>query len=110
MCEFQIFVSESGKKETLITDDISFLRVQEDGSILLRGLGIQDKIHDSIIKEVNTYAEDGATAKLFKSSIIGYFMKFLKLFETGSYSPELEKKWIDFVKKGKELIEKMKKK
>jgi len=110
MCEFQILVKEPGKKETLITEDISFLQIQANGSILLRGLGIQNQVDNAIIREVNTYAEDGATAKLFKASIIGDFLKFLKLLEDGIYSPELEELWNEIITNGKDLLDNLKKK
>ncbi len=110
MCEFKILVSEPGKEEVLATEDISYLQVQDDGSIILRGLGIRDKIDNALIKEVNIYADKGATAKLFKASLIGDFMKLLKFLESGAYSPELEKSWMAFVTKGKKLIDEMKKK
>ena len=110
MCEFQIFVAEPGKSESLVTEDISYLEILKDGSILLRGLGIQDKIDNAIIKEINTYAEEGATAKLFKAPIVGDFLKVLKILETGSYSSELEKNWEKLVSKGRELIDQMKNK
>ena len=109
MCEFKIFVSEPGKNEVLVKEDISFLQVQDDGAVILRGLGIREKVDTAMIKEVNTYTDDGATAKLFKAAIIGDFMKFLKFLEKGTYSPELEKSWIDFVNIGKKMIEKLKK-
>lgn len=109
MCEFKILVSEPGTGDALVTEDISYLQVQADGSIMLRGLGIQEKVESAIIKEINTYSDEGATAKLFKASIIGDFMKFLKVLEEGSYSPELEKSWTEFVAKGKKIIQKLRK-
>jgi predicted RNA-binding protein len=110
MCEFQILVVEPGKKETLAVEDISYLELQEDGSILLRGLGIQEKVDGAIIKMVNTYAEDGATAKLFKAPFIKDFMKVIGKIEAGSYSPELEDIWHSFVEKGSSFIEQLKNK
>jgi hypothetical protein len=109
MCEFKILVAEPGKKEVLVKEDISFLPVQDDGAVVLRGLGIREKIDTAIISEVNTYADEGATAKLFKVAIIGDFMKFLKSLENGTYTPELEKTWTEFVNSGKRLLEKLKK-
>ena len=109
MCEFKILVAEPGKKEVLVKEDISFLQVQDDGAVVLRGLGVREKIDTAIIKEVNTYSDDGATAKLFKAPIIGDFMKFLKSLEKGTYTPELEKTWTEFVNNGKKLVEKLKK-
>jgi len=109
VCEFKILVAEPGKEETLVIEDISYLQVQPDGGIILRGLGIQETIDTAIIKEVNTYSDEGALAKLFKVDIIGDFMKFLKFLEIGSYSPELEKSWTELVTKGKKLIGNLKK-
>ena len=109
MCEFKIFVAEPGKKESLVKEDISFLQVQDDGAVVLRGLGVREKIDSAIIKEVNTYSDEGATAKLFKAPIIGDFIKFLKSLEKGTYTPELEKTWTEFVNNGKKLVEKLKK-
>lgn len=109
MCEFKILVAEPGKKEVLVKEDISFLQVQDDGAVILRGLGIREKVDTAIIKEVNTYSDEGATAKLFKAPIIGDFMEFLKFLEKGTYTPELEKIWTEFVNSGKKLIEKLKK-
>ncbi len=108
MCEFRILVSEPGKGESLVTEDISYLEVQGDGSVILRGLGIQDKIDNAIIKEVNTYAEEGATAKLVKAPIIGEFIKFLKILEEGTYTPELEKQWNEFISIGTKFISNLK--
>ena len=109
MCEFKVIVIEPGNKTYVATEDISLLKLQEDdGTILLKGLGIQEFVNTAIIKEVNVYAEDGATAKLFKAPIIGEFMKFLKNLESGSYSSELEKSWNELVSKGNELIEHLK--
>ncbi len=109
MCEFKIMVQEPGKKEYLAIEDISYLKIQDnDGSILLKGLGIQEKIDTAIMKEINVYGEDGAIAKLFKTPLIGEFIKFLKNLETGFYSSELEQTWMDFIKKGNELIQDLK--
>lgn len=109
MCEFKIFVAEPGKKESLVKEDISFLQVQDDGAVILRGLGVREKIDTAIIKEVNTYSDEGATAKLFKAPIIGDFIKFLKSLENGTYTPEVEKTWTEFINNGKKLVEKLKK-
>lgn len=109
MCEFQVIVYEPGNKNYVATEDISYLKLQEDeGSILLKGLGVQEIVETAIIKEINVYAENGATAKLFKAPIIGDFLKFLKNLETGTFSSELEKSWTELVSKGTELIEKLK--
>ncbi|NVM28234.1 MAG: CooT family nickel-binding protein [Candidatus Helarchaeota archaeon] len=111
MCEFKVMVLEPGKKEYLAVEDISYLKIQEEnGEILLKGLGIQEKVETAIIKEVNVYGTDGAMARLFKAPIIGDFLKFLKNLESGSFSPALEKTWMDFISKGNELIQRMKKK
>ena len=109
MCEFKIIVQEPGGKTYVATEDISLLKIKEDdGTILLKGLGIQESVETAIIKEVNVYAEDGATAKLFKAPIIGEFMKFLKNLESGSYSPDLEKTWRELIAKGNKLLEELK--
>ncbi len=111
MCEFKIIVYELGKKEYVATEDVSFIKLQEsDGTILLKGLGVQEKVETAIIREVNVYAEDGATAKLFKAPIIGKFVKFLKTLEAGAYNSELEKSWTEFVGEGNKMLEEMKKK
>ncbi|NVM55767.1 MAG: CooT family nickel-binding protein [Candidatus Helarchaeota archaeon] len=111
MCEFKVVVKEPGKKEYLAIEEISYLKIQEDdGSILLKGLGIQKKIDTAIMKEINVFGEDGAIAKVFKTPIIGDFLKFLNKLEPGSYSPELEKTWMNFVTKGNELIRELKSK
>ncbi len=110
MCEFHIMISELDKPETLLTEDISYLKIQDDGILLLRGLGIQEKVEDTIISEVNTYAEEGAIARLIKAPIIGDFMKFLKNLKSGEYSKDLERSWADFVVKGNKIIEDLKKK
>ena len=110
MCEFKIIVKELGKESYLATEDISYLKVQDiDGAILLKGLGIHKKVDTAIIKEVNVYADEGATAKLFKAPIIGDFMNFLRNLEAGAYSPELEETWEKLKAKGKELIDQLKK-
>ena len=65
--------------------------------------------HTSLLRSL-VKGEDGAIAKLFKSPIIGDFIKFLNNLEEGSYSPELEKTWKDFVTKGNELLQELKSK
>ncbi|MHA1129469.1 MAG: hypothetical protein ACTSQI_05960 [Candidatus Helarchaeota archaeon] len=104
MCEFRILVSQPGEDEVLAIEDISYLELQEDGTILLRGLGVQEKVENAIIKVINTYAEEGATAKLVKSPIIGDFLRLLNKFEQNPHSPEIKGLWSEFVSKGNKLF------
>ncbi|TFG05369.1 MAG: CooT family nickel-binding protein [Promethearchaeota archaeon] len=110
MCEFKIVVNEPGKEEVLVTEEISYLKMQlEKGSVLLKGFGVQETVESAIIKEVNVYGEQGAVAKLFKAQIIGNIMNFLNQLESGEYSSDLESTWKALIANGDKLIEELKK-
>ena len=109
MCEFKILVKEPGKAEYQAMEDISFLKLEDDGTLILSGFGIKETIDSAIISEVNVYADEGAELRVIKAPLFKKFLKFLKLLETGSYSSELEQTWKDFIKNGNALLDKMKK-
>jgi hypothetical protein len=108
MCEFKIKLIESGKEESLAAEDISYLQYQEDGSLLLKGLGIREKVDSAIISEINVYSEEGGVIRLFKAPIIGNFLRFLKKIENGAYDPEMDEIWAEFIAKGNELLDQLK--
>ncbi|MHA1264717.1 MAG: hypothetical protein ACTSRS_05700 [Candidatus Helarchaeota archaeon] len=110
MCEFKIKVAEPGKPAALVVEDISYLKSQfDDGKIILRGLGIRESVETALIKEVNVYGEEGASAELFKAPIIQPFLKVLKNLENGTYSKELEESWKEFIEYGEAYIQTLKK-
>jgi len=110
MCEFKIKLVEPGKEESLAAEDISYLQLQDDGSLLLKGLGIRENVDSAIISEINVYSEEGGVIRLFKVPIIGDFIRFLKKIETGASDPEMDEIWNDFVAKGNELLNQIKRK
>jgi len=108
MCEFKILIQEPGKKEYQATEDISYLSLQDNGTIILTGFGVKETIDAALITEVNVYADEGAKLRLLKIPMLKDFVQFLKMIETGSYNPEIETSWNSFVKKGNALIKELK--